>query len=102
MRSGMRYVVVFASMFFVGCSADDPDKDEPLFTVSVLSPTGGTFTATHSNAFGAGGGSNQTFRGNGSFQEVLRTASYGKVDTSLQEIRGTYTGASLVIGFGTR
>lgn len=98
----MRHLVVVASALLVGCSAGDPDKDQPLFTVSVQSPIGGTFTAMHRNALGAGGGSNQTYSGTGAFQEVLRSASYGGLDTSWQEIRGSFTGASLVIKFGTR
>lgn len=98
----MRHLVVVASALLVGCSVGDPDKDQPLFVVSVHSPTGGTFTATHRNALGAGGGSSQTLRGTGAFQEVIRLASNSRVDTSWQEIRGSFTGASLVVGFGTR
>ena len=98
----MRHLVVVAAALLVGCNGGEPDKDTPLFTVSVQSPIGGTFTATQRNAFGAGGGSNAIFRGTGAFQEVLRSARYGVVDTSWQEIRGTYTGVSLVVGFGTR
>ena len=98
----MRALAVFAAALLVGCSAGDPDKDQPLFVVNVQSPTGGTFTALHFNALGAGGGTYATYLGNGSFQEVIRQASYGQVDTSLQEMRGSYTGASLVVRFGTR
>lgn len=98
----MRRLATFAIALLAGCSVGDPDKDQPLFVVYVLSPTGGTFTATHSNANGAGGGSSETYQGNGSFQEVIRLASYGNVDSSLQEVRGSFTGASLVVGVGTR
>ena len=98
----MRHLVVVAAALLVGCSAGDFGGEQPLFTVSVQSPVGGTFTAMQRNAFGAGGGSNAIFRGTGAFQEVLRSVSYRMVDTSWQEIRGTYTGVSLVVGFGTR
>lgn len=98
----MSYRSVVAAALLVGCGGGDPGRDQPLFTVSVQSPVGGTFTAIQRNAFGAGGGSNESFRGTGAFQEVLRSASYGLVDTSWQEIRGTFTGASLVVEFGTR
>lgn len=98
----MRHLVAVASALLVACNAGDPDKDQPLFTVSVQSPAGGTFTAVHQNALGAGGGSNETFTGNGAFREVIRIAHSSRVDTSLQEIRGTFTGQSLVVGFGTR
>lgn len=52
----MRHLVVVATALLVGCSAGDFGREQPLFTVSVQSPVGGTFTATQRNAFGAGGG----------------------------------------------
>ena len=98
-----RVVPVFVALL-VGCGGQfgEPDADEPVFTVHVRSPIGGTFTVMQRNAFGAGGGSPDTFQGDGSFREVLRSSSYGSVDTSLQEIRGSFTGPYLVVGFGTR
>ncbi len=98
-----RFVPVLVALL-VGCGSivGDPDANAPLFTVHVLSPTGGTFTVTQRNAYGAGGGPAGTLQGNGSFQEVIRTAFHGSLDTTLQEIRGSFTGPYLVVGFGSR
>ena len=105
----LRIVPVFVALL-AGCNGvfGDPKADEHLVTVHVLSPVGGTFTVTSCNANGAcafpsnGNGSPSTFPGTGSFQEVMRSGSFGSLDTTLQQIRGSYTGPSLVVGFGTR
>ena len=100
-------VVPFVIVLLVGCHMVGDDPNKPLFVVYVLSPPGGTFTVTHRNELGAGGGPTDRngvptiFQGTGNFQEVMWLAHRGYLDTSLQEIRGSFTGAYFAVGFGT-
>ena len=99
----------FVSLLLAGCSIvrEGPPPDEPLWVVYVLSPIDGSYSIEHYNEFGAGGGLRVpdgpfTYEGTGTFREVATIRPLQGLDSSLQEIRGSFSGAYLVVGFGTR
>lgn len=105
----MRPCLVLLVALVSGCNMlNEVDPDEPLFLVYIRSPAGGSFTVEHRNELGAGGGPSDgsgapsIFQGTGAYQEVMRTAFHGQLDTSAQEIKGTFKGAYVEVGFGTR
>ena len=85
-----------------------PPPDEPIWAIHILSPIGGTYTMENYNELGAGGwlgGADgpETREGTGTFREVMLSRPLGGgLDPSLQEIRGSFSGAYLVVGFGAR
>ena len=87
-------LVTLFAILLTGCF-----REEPWVVVWVLSPPGETFTVGTYNELGAGGGRVGSVLGTGSFEEISYKG--GDLDPSIQEIRGSFTGAYLVVGFGT-
>ena len=106
-RSGL-WLVPLATLLVSSCSEWQPDPDAWTWVIYALSPSGGSFTMEHYNELGAGGGIRGpdgpfVFEGTDTLQEVMVSVPLTEgFDPSLQEVRGTFSGDYLLVGFGTR